>query len=569
MKWIPRSDEGEAPSSVVTDFSRQLEISEHLVRFLWGRGFRNKEDMALHINPGLRHLAPLAQWPGLEEAAEILSTDLLAGKTVAVWGDYDVDGITATALIKSFLTEYGFSVLHHIPNRLTEGYGLNKEGIAKLAGTGAGVLLTVDCGISDCQEVEYARSLGLTVIVTDHHLPGEKVPQANATVNPRLADCPCPALAGVGVAFMLVAALNVKLAEAGKEKQDMRNYLDLVALGTLADMVDLAGQNRILVKNGLLKISQGCRVGLAALKSSCNHSPTATLDAGQVVFNLAPKINAAGRLGDSETALELLLTKDRAKAAEIATQLSCLNAQRKGEEDRIMEEALEQAQAQVDDGRLALVLYAPGWHPGVIGIVASRMVDRFARPTVVFSDADTALKGSGRSISGFDLHEALGQCSDLCISFGGHRMAAGLSIEPLQLEAFRQRFFQYVTEAFAGDLPDRECKVDGELSFSLASDFTLLKEFEMLQPFGMGNPEPVFTSPAVTVKSMRARPGLMLLDLCDDQGKVLRAKAWRRLSDMPLSLRGEKIRVAYTPRIDRYNGMANIELTMRDWKPEE
>lgn len=565
MLWIPRS-EGEMPSQTAARWAARLEISEHLARFLWKRGLQTEEDAAFFLNPGLRRLASLDLWPGLTEAAGLLADKLLAGAKVAVWGDYDVDGITSTALIRSYLTAQGFDSLHHIPNRLTEGYGLNKAAIDNLAGAGATVLLTVDCGISDLAEVAHARSLGLTVIITDHHLPGESVPVAEAIINPRLGNCPCPSLAGVGVAFMFVAALNAELAARGRPRLDLREYLDLVALGTLADMVDLSGQNRILVKNGLLKISQGARIGLAALKSSCSHSPTATLDAAQVVFSLAPRINAAGRLGSSEQALELLLTTDRAEATELAARLSCLNAQRKGEEDRIIEEAMSQAGVQADENRLGLVLYAPGWHPGVIGIVASRVVDRFARPVVVFSEVDHVLKGSGRSISKFDLHGALGQCQDLCITYGGHRMAAGVAIEPLQLDAFRSRFWRIAGEAFNGVLPERECKVDGELPFSLAADFTWLKELEMLQPFGMGNPEPVFSSPPVTVKSMRPKPGLMLLDLDDGEGRVLRAKAWRRLSDMPLTLRGKKIRVAYTPRIDRYNGMATIELLMRDWK---
>jgi single-stranded-DNA-specific exonuclease len=438
--------------------------------------------------------------------------------------------------------------------------------ISGLAEKGADILLTVDCGISDIEAVVHAKALGLGVVITDHHLPGETLPPADGLVNPRLSDCPCPALAGVGVAFFLAAAINAALCKAGRTKMDIRSLLDLVALGTLADVVDLNGQNRILVKNGLLKIAQAGRVGVAALKAACNFSPTADLGAGQVVFTLAPRINAAGRLGSSAIALELLLTNDRQRAAELAAELSRLNAERREEEERILAEAMLEADAQVAKGMMGLVLYAADWHPGIIGIVASRVVERLHRPAVVLCSTGVFLKGSGRSVSGFNLHGAFQACADLFLGFGGHKMAAGLSLASERLAEFKVRFNALAANALGKSPSEAECRLDGELDFAQA-DFHLLKELEMLQPFGMGNAEPVFASPPVRVKNMRARPGFLMLELEDEEHRrTLCAKAWRQLADMPAGLKGKRIRIAFTPRIDRYNGAATVELRLKDWK---
>lgn len=547
-------------------WASRLEVSPLLASFLWRRGLRDPDDMGRFLNPGLKGLAPLEAWPGVGPAAQKLAEGLLAGKRLAVWGDYDVDGITSTALVLECLKKHGFDALPHIPDRLDEGYGLNMVGISRLAGAGATMLLTVDCGITDVSAVAHAKALGLDVIISDHHLPADGLPNADAIVNPRLADCPCPSLAGVGVAFLLMAGVNVELAARGLPKIDMREVLDLVALGTLADVVDLTGQNRILVKNGLLKIAQPVRVGIAALKTACSFSPTADLGAGQVVFTLAPRINAAGRLGSGFSALELLLTDDRHRAAELAAELSRLNAERREEEERILVEAVTQAEEQARSGRAGLVLHSPGWHPGIIGIVASRVVENMHRPCVVFSSAGGCLKGSGRSVPGFDIHEAFTACAELLLGFGGHKMAAGLSLDASMLPEFKVRFDQLAAKKLTGGTYEAVCAIDDDLAF-VQADFHLLKELEMLQPFGMGNAEPVFASPPVLVRAVRSRPGFTLLELTDEaSGLTLPAKAWRRLSDIPASLKGKRIRIAYTPRIDRYNGAASIELRMKDWK---
>ena len=563
--------EGDLPDNgTLQALAERLEISPSFAALLWQRGFQDLDTMSRFLAPNLRNLASLEEWPDFTNAARILRDALDEGRSMLVWGDYDVDGITATALIKDFMAFHGIAVRHHIPSRLEAGYGLNAAVIEQLAEEGVSLILTVDCGISDVEPVARARELGMTVIISDHHLPGEELPDADAICNPRLAPCPCPALAGVGVAFLLMAALNTLLAEKTGKKADMRDYLDLVALGTLADVVELTGQNRILTKNGLLTLASGRRPGIAALKNVCNQSPTAPLEAGQVVYMLAPRINAAGRMGKSDIAVTLMLTHDRDEAATLARELDALNQARREEEKDIMAEALEQAKEQAEAGRMGLVLHAPHWHPGIIGIVASRIVETLHRPAVVLCSDRGAIKGSGRSVADFDLHAALSSCAELFIAFGGHRQAAGVTLAEANLEEFAERFNQIAARDLGDEASPPAVSIDADLGFADAADFTFLKELELLHPFGPGNPEPVFLSPPVTVKSVQTRNGgLNLTEFTHKEtGITLRGKTWRQHASLPQTMKGKSVRLAFTPHIDRYNGIASVELKLRAWQPE-
>lgn len=566
--WKNRHEAEDPPAAVIERLAENLEISPFLARLLWRRGLTGVDAMSLFLSPGLRHLAPPPAWPGFHEAALLLADKLAEGGSFLVWGDYDVDGITSTALVTEFLGRHGIAAASHIPSRLEDGYGLTCAAMERLAAEGVTVLITVDCGISDVEAVARARELGMTVIISDHHLPGETLPPAHAICNPRLGSSPCPSLAGVGVAFMLMATLNGILAERGAERADMRDFLDLVALGTLADVVELSGQNPVLVKNGLLTIASGRRPGIAALKSVCGQSPAGALEPSQVVFMLAPRINAAGRLGKSEVALRLLLTHDYAEAASLASQLDELNNARREEEKAIQAEAAAQAESQAALGRMGLVLHAPHWHPGIIGIVASRIVECFHRPALVLCDDRGSVKGSGRSVAAFDLHSALTECSDLFTAFGGHRQAAGVTMPPENLSLFAERFNQLAIAALGYTPSPPVVLVDGELSFTDAADFTCLKELELLQPFGPGNPEPVFISPPVRVSSVQTKHnGLNITSLTHAaSGITLRAKTWKETGAIPPVMKGAVLRLAYTPRIDRYNGVATVELKLRDWQ---
>ncbi|MCG8529550.1 MAG: single-stranded-DNA-specific exonuclease RecJ [Desulfovibrionales bacterium] len=562
--WVQREGE-EAPSDLAT-WAERLEISETLINILWLRGLRTPEEMQQYLSPGLKYLEPFCKWPGLEESAAVLAENLLAGKKMAVWGDYDVDGVTSSAVVIHLLRAHGFDIVHHLPNRMEEGYGLNEAWIEKLAADGVELLLTVDCGITDFAAVARARELGMTVVVSDHHLPAETLPDAHAMCNPRLKECPCPDLAGVGVAFFLMCALNAELFERTGKKADVRTLLDLVALGTIADVVSLSGQNRVLVKNGLLVLAEGKRPGIAALKEVSNYPAGGKVEAGQVAFGLAPRINAAGRMGKADIALEMLLTDDYERARQLAMELDVMNEERKNEEERIQEEAMRQAEAQSD--KMGLVLYGEDWHSGVIGIVASRVVEKFYKPTLILCSEGAVIKGSARSISEFHIRDGLCQCEDLLLGFGGHKLAAGLSLPKENLEELKKRFNQVVIDAVGATPLTATLKFDAEMGFNLASDFTLLKELELLQPFGMGNSEPVFTSPVLLLKSRRifARKHLKLELLDLDSGITLHAKAWRLVDEIPPSMEGRKLRLAYSPRIDRYNGSANVDLKIKDWE---
>lgn len=574
----------------IGQIAEDLGITQVIAEVLWRRGFTSAQHMDRFLSPGLRHLPKPEAIPGLTESARVLARELMAGARFCVWGDYDVDGITSTALVKDFFAKRlgpevaAQQIRHYLPNRVDDGYGLNMAGIERLAAEGVRLLLTVDCGISAVAEVARANELGMTVVVSDHHMPPGELPPAAAICNPRLCGGECGEdctglceLAGVGVAFMLMAALNRQLPG---EAVDMRQFLDLVALGTVADVVSLTGPNRILVKNGLLLIKDAKRPGIASLKVYSGYDRAAELGAGQIGFGLAPRINAAGRMADPQVALTMLLAPDMDTANPLASKLDGLNARRRSEEQGILEEALAQAEEQKD--RLGLVLAADHWHPGVIGIVASRVVERHYKPVLMLCREDDPgeekggghWKGSGRSVAEFDLHEGLSGLEHLFLGFGGHKQAAGLSMPLDNLEALREGFHLAV-EAALGPLPLKaSLKLDRELPFGDIS-FTLLKELEMLQPFGMGNPEPVFVSPPVLVKDYRVfgkdHVKLQLAEqLPDDQvgvrpGAVLPAKAWRKAADLTREVQGKLMRFAFTPRIDRFDGIPKIELQVKDW----
>lgn len=575
--WKFRTPSGDAPSGAASDAAsdaaqdelqaQKLGISPTLLRLLRLRGLKSTKEIDLFLSPGLRLLAPPEAWPGIPEAADILCDALKEGKRMVVWGDYDVDGITASALVLDVLQRHGVDVTAHLPDRCGEGYGLNVPALERLAAEGVQVLLTVDCGISDVAAVARARELGMTVVISDHHLPPATLPPAHAICNPRLADCPCPQLAGVGVAFFLMAAVNARLTPHTGQRFDMRDVLDLVALGTLADMVRLVGQNRILVKNGLLKIAEAARPGMAALKSVCKFSTAARLGAGQVVFTLAPRINAAGRMGHASLALEVLRARSQDEAQRPAALLDAMNTERRVEEERIHQEARHAAEAQAH--RAGLVLHGANWHPGIIGIVASRIVEEYYRPTLILCDNEEGIKGSGRSVPEFDLHAGLKSMEDIFLGYGGHRLAAGVRLEPGRLDELRDRFDVAVREAL-GPEPLTPCIfLDEPLDFSMAGNACFLRELELLQPFGSGNAEPVFASPDLYIRDRRTfghGRNHVLLELTDEStGITLHAKAWRMAEALPESLKGKRMRIAYTPRMDTYNGVDSVDIRIRDW----
>jgi single-stranded-DNA-specific exonuclease len=468
--------------------ARDVGVSEITASVLVRRGYENTEDAERFLDAALPGHDPFLLGD-MEVAVERIRAAVDAGTRICVHGDYDVDGICATALAVVFLRELGADVDWHLPSRFEEGYGVSRETLGRLADDGVGLVLTVDCGITAVEEVAEARRRGLEVVVTDHHRPGETLPDC-PIVATRPSTYPFPELCGTGVVYKLGEAL------LGTEHPAVRRNLDLVALATIADVVPLVDENRALAAAGLLALASTGRPGLQALMRSAGVDPAA-VDSGSVGFRLAPRINAAGRLGRPDVALELVLTDAADEARRHAETLEELNRDRQAVEDRILREATAAVDAMPESRRRrrGYVLWSEDWHEGVIGIVASRLVERFHRPVVLITRSHDAWKGSGRSIPSFDLHGALNACSGNLERFGGHRAAAGLSIDESKIEAFADDFAAHADANLDPDELFEVVRVDAVVS---AQDLTLglAEELTRLAPFGLGNPEPTLLVPA-------------------------------------------------------------------------
>jgi single-stranded-DNA-specific exonuclease len=475
-------------ASAADDLAEGLSLHDVTAAVLVRRGYADPEAAG-------RFLA--AEMPGhdpnllgdMEVAVQRIRAAVAGGKRICVHGDYDVDGICATALAVLFLRELGADVVWHLPSRFEEGYGVSSDTLGRLVEEGVGLVLTVDCGITAVEEVAEATALGLEVVVTDHHRPGPTLPDC-PIVATRPSDYPFPELCGTGVVFKLGEAL------LGADSPAVRRQLDLVALATVADVVPLLDENRALATAGLRALSSTRRPGLQALMQSAHVDP-ATVDASAIGFRLAPRINAAGRLCRPDIALELILTEDKARAKELAAELEELNRERQAVEDRIVREAvaLVEALPPKESRRRGYVLWSEDWHEGVIGIVASRLVERFNRPVVLVAGSGEGWKGSGRSIGSFDLHGALAACAAHLERFGGHRAAAGLSILPENLEAFAEAFAAHADAVLDEQDLVPVTSVDAVVS---GRDLTLglAQELERLAPFGLGNPDVTLLVPA-------------------------------------------------------------------------
>jgi single-stranded-DNA-specific exonuclease len=487
--------------AVVQALARGLTVSPALASLLAQRGLTAPDVARRFLRPALDELADPLALAGMGQAVDLISRAVRQGTGILVHGDYDVDGQCATTVLTRALRLAGARVTPFVPHRLRDGYDLGPAGIAAARAAGAGLIISCDCGITAIAAVDAARAAGIAVVVTDHHLPGPVLPAADAVVDPQQpADTSgLIQLCGTGIAFKLVQALVPAL---GLPANLPYYLLDLVALATVADIVPLVGENRILVRHGLKLLSQSRWPGVRALIQVSGLAGR-EVRAGQVGFILAPRLNAAGRVGDAAEGLRLLLTDDEVEAKRLAVRLEGMNAERQALDQRMLDEAVEQVERACDPSRdAALVLASDEWHPGVVGIVASRVVERFGRPAFLIAlDGDIG-KGSGRSISRFDLHAALHRCADLLDRFGGHHMAAGLTLRRDRLEAFRERFTgvarEQLTEADLGP----EQRVDLLLGLhEVTGDLERLCRH--LEPCGMGNPGPVFGARGVRFEGAR------------------------------------------------------------------
>jgi single-stranded-DNA-specific exonuclease len=513
-----------------------LEVSETLASILVRRGLGDTEEARAFLQGELEPHDPLLLGD-MAVAVERISATIAAGKRICVHGDYDVDGICATALAVLVLRELGAEVEWHLPSRFEEGYGVSALTIERLADEGCALLLTVDCGITAVDEVAAAKARGLEVIVTDHHRPGETLPDC-PLVATRPSDYPFPELCGTGVVCKLAQALGV----------DVAPYLDLVALATIADVVPLLDENRSLAIAGLRELARTQRPGLQALMRNARVDPAA-VDAAAVGFRLAPRINAAGRLGRPDAALELLLTTDKDEAQRLAGELETLNRDRQAVEDRILRAAIAVVESwpEARRRRRGYAIWGEDWHEGVIGIVASRLVERFNRPVVLIAGTEKEWKGSGRSLPAFDLHGALAACAEHLHRFGGHRAAAGLSIDPANLDEFGQAFAAHADAVLGDDDLAPLTRIDAIVPGS-ALTLGLATELERLAPFGLGNPDVTLLVPDVEAM----QPGVV------GDGKHLRFRIRQRDRDA-----GSAIAFGLGPQLDRLRRPVRYDLACR------
>jgi single-stranded-DNA-specific exonuclease len=482
--------DGAAAREMARELARELQLPEPLCRVLLARGIQDPAEARVYLRPLLDHLHPPELLTGARSAADRILRAVDSGETILVHGDYDVDGICAAALLTLWIRALGGRAVPFVPHRLRDGYDLGPAGIRAAEEAGASLLVTCDSGIVAHEAVSLARKRGIDVIVTDHHTPGDTLPPAVAVLNPRRNDCEYPekGLAGVGVAFKLCQLLA---RIRGRAMEELLPLLDLVALGTVADLVPLKGENRVLVRFGLRVLRQTRRPGLRALIEVTGLEPEG-IDAGSVGFVLAPRLNAAGRMGAADEALRLLLSEDPRESVTVARALDELNTRRQEEDRRILDEALDHLARRYDPARdFGIVLEGEGWHPGVIGIVASRVVDRVHRPAVLLAVDGEKARGSARSIPGVHLYEAVKGCSELLTRFGGHRQAAGMDLSRDRIPAFRAAFNREVRAQLDGRAPRPVLRGDAPLALEEATD-ELHHFLRYLGPFGMGNPRPVF-----------------------------------------------------------------------------
>ena len=563
-RWVLRdADEG-----IVSHLSKTLAIPPLIARILALRGVSEIESAKRFLSSSLRSDLPSPfLMAGMKEAVERLCRALEGKEPICVWGDYDVDGTTGSSALISFLKEVGEEPAYYIPHRLDEGYGLNEGGIRRLSAQGVKVVVTVDCGMSNVQEADLARTRGVDLIIVDHHEPPSPLPAAVAILNPHRSDCSFPdtGLSGAGLAFYLIIGLRARLRESGwfhhRAVPDVRRYLDVVTLGTIADMVPLKGVNRVLARRGLMELGSSSRPGVVALKQVAGIS-SLEVSTGHVAFKLGPRINAAGRMDHGRKVVEMLTTDSLEQARRIAEELEQHNRERQEVEARVLGEAVKQAeQLPGQEDRLSFVVGAEGWHPGVVGIVASRLVERFYRPAVVVGFAGEEGKGSARSIRGFHVVEGFRRCAELLEKFGGHEMAGGLSIKREKFSLFAERFEEVVRSSLNPEDLVPMLEVDAQLDFR-DIQLGVVRQVRGLGPFGVGNPEPLFLSRGIELVSRRDFNGGARFRL-RQSGRMLGGVGFRETRGFPSEV-GARIDVVYQLIENQWNGTYAPELRLVD-----
>lgn len=563
----------------IAQLERAAGVPTVVAQLLLCRGITCPEAARRFLECKLTGLRDPDELPGTTAAARRITESIARGERIVIYGDYDADGVTATAILYRCLRILGADVRYYLPSRLEEGYGLNDDALEKIAADKAGLVVTVDCGIASLGEAETARRLGLSLIVTDHHEPAERLPDVDGIVHPRVPSgaYPFADLCGSGVALKLAWAVCQQVSGGGRVTDALREFLlqavGLAAIGTVADVVPLVDENRILVRHGLTALCGRPLVGIAALARATGLCDKPCYDSEDIAFTLAPRLNAAGRLGQAQLAVELLVTDSPERAAALAEYIHELNESRQSLERRIYRAASAQANDQFDPhADPALVLAADDWHPGVIGIVAGRLAEKFHRPVILISRTPLSARpatGSARGVPGLHLHEALAACREHLVGYGGHAAAAGLRIEPQHVDAFRAAFCEQIATAISQEAREAELLIDAEAPLASLTH-QVVRQMESLAPFGAGNQRPLLCTRGVRIDGglKRIGGGGRHLSLSVVQhGKRIRAVAfgggdWEK----DLTTLDRPISIAFRPVINHFRGRSSVEMQLADWR---
>lgn len=561
-RWIFKEP---ANPTIARFLQTELKIDEVTSELLVQRGIDTYRKARAFFRPALDQLHDPFLMKGMREAVIALKDAMDHQEPILLYGDYDVDGTTSVALLYSFLLSFNSPIGYYIPDRHTEGYGVSRRGIDWAVENGYKWMVTLDCGITAVEQVAYANEKGLKVIVSDHHLPTETLPEAVAILNPKQIDCPYPfkELSGCGIGFKLAQAFTEHL---GLPTEPLYNLLDLLAVSIASDIVPITGENRILAYHGLKKLNEQPCPGLAAIIEICNPQRK-DLTISDIVFNIGPRINAAGRMGDAKKAVEVLMAKEKLDAFNQAKGIDTDNSSRRDVDNVITREALIQAQETPGFAdKRTTVVFGPSWHKGVIGIVASRLIEQFHRPTIVFSQADGKLTGSARTVNGYNIYEALNACSEHILQFGGHKFAAGLTLKEGAYEAFVEKFEQVVAETIREDQLIPRVDVDMKLKFAQISP-QFFRRLSQFAPFGPGNMTPVFATEGVFCEPGMARivgENHLLLQLRQEHGPSFQAIAFG-MKNMHMAItKGLPFDVAYTIEENTWRGQTTLKLNIKD-----
>lgn len=550
----------EPDKNKIEEIKSKYKVNQLLATILANRNILKEEDIRLFLNPTRNDFYNPFLITDMDIAVNRIIKAIENKENITIYGDYDVDGITSITVLKSFLNDIGVEADTYIPNRLIEGYGLNKEAIDKISKKGCNLMITVDCGISAIEEIEYANSLGIETIITDHHEAGNEIPKAIAVIDNKRKDSKYPfrELAGVGVVFKLIQAIGITLK---LKEESYLKYLDIVCIGTISDIVPLVDENRVIAKLGLLLVAQTKNIGLRSIINSSGYNK---IDSNTISFGVAPRINACGRMGKAEEALELFLSKDKNEVNELTNKLNEHNRKRQETEKAIFENALEKIKAEHLDENKAIIVGGENWHHGVIGIVSSKITEMYFKPSILLSfEEDGIGKGSGRSIPGFDLHEALMKCSDTIEKFGGHSMAVGITVKKDNLEKFKKKFEQIATQSKIDEIIPI-INIDAKVDLS-DIDKEMVESLKQLEPFGEANKMPVFAFKNLKIDSIRAlSEGKHLKLTLKDNNYIINAIGFN-IGYLANEYRiGDKIDVAGVLEINTFNGVDNLQINIKD-----